>query len=57
MCSIVLDDAFKLTNRSFLYKHLIADNEEHTGLVLKDHINNMEKYRADKTASCKVSAG
>lgn len=39
MCWIVFSDAHKITNESYMYAKLIENNEEPTGLALKNKIN------------------
>lgn len=48
MCWVVFADAQKVTNQSYIYRHLIADNEDPVALLLKDQINNKEANRQER---------
>lgn len=45
MCLITAEDTFTLSNQSYIYKHMIEDYNEPSGLVLKDHIKNIQDYQ------------
>ena len=55
MCLITAEDTFALSNQSYIYKHMIEGYNEPSGLVLKDHITNIEDYQRVQEKTCEVT--
>ena len=54
MCWIVFSDAHKITNESYMYAKLIENNEEPTGLALKNKINTKEVEKINDKKTCQA---